>query len=242
MFSKYLRTGGRGRRRRRRGRHRRLDVVRLEVALEVQDLELILLRQRQQAAERRIGLDDLLLHQRVRLGVRTDTGGDLRAGERRALCDAEERTESVRDGRRLREYRVLLGGGLRTLYGGGTAAATLLGTLELARDLLLELLHVREDGTERRTEHVDLLDKAVELANDVDVLRNGRSRLSNDRGGDGGGDNGRSDNGSHNGGDNRGRNGGDNGGGDSGGGLLGGGLLRRGRGAHVAYIKVRGTF
>ena len=56
---------------------RLLDVVRLEVALEVQDLELIRLLERKELAERRIGLDDLLDHERVVLGVGADTGRDL---------------------------------------------------------------------------------------------------------------------------------------------------------------------
>ena len=53
-------------------RHRRLEVVRLQVALEVQDLELILLRQGEELAEGRIGLDVLLLHQALGLGVVAD--------------------------------------------------------------------------------------------------------------------------------------------------------------------------
>jgi len=213
--------------------------VRLEVALEVEDLELILLREGEEVAERRIGLDDLLLHKRVRLGVGADTRGDLRAAELSALGDAEELAERIRDGGRLGKDRVFLGGGLRTFHRRSTAAATLLGTLELTRDLLLELLHVREDGTERRTEHVDLLDEAVELADNVDILNDSGGGLSSNRGRNSGDNGSRNNNGS---GNDRGRNGGDNGGGDSRSGLLGGSLLGRGRGAHVAYIKVRGTF
>ena len=74
---------------------RLLDVVRLEEALEVQDLELIRLLERKELAERRIGLDDLLDHERVVLGVGADTGRDLRAAEQSALRDTEERAERI---------------------------------------------------------------------------------------------------------------------------------------------------
>jgi len=51
--------------------------VSLEEALEVEDLELIRLLEGKELAERGIRLDDLLVHEAVVLGVRTDTGGDL---------------------------------------------------------------------------------------------------------------------------------------------------------------------
>ena len=75
------------------GRSGGLEVVGLEVALEVEDLELILLREREELAEGGIRLDDLLVHERVVLGVLADTGRHLRAGERRALRNAEEGAE-----------------------------------------------------------------------------------------------------------------------------------------------------
>jgi hypothetical protein len=213
---KCLRTGGRGRGHRRR----RLDIVGLQVLLEVEDLELILLRQRQELAQRRIGLDDLLVHQLVRLGVGADTRRDLRAADKGALGDAEERAERVRDGRGLREDRLLLDDGLAALRRGSgrAAAATLLGALELTGNLLLELLHVGEDGAERGAQEVDLLDKGVELANNVDVLlRRGDRRGLRRR--NGGGD----DRGNNNGGGNN--RGGNNGGGDGRGDGRGGGFL-----------------
>ena len=207
---------------------RRLEVVGLQVALEVEDLELVLLRERQQLAERRIRLDDLLVHQRVGLGVAADLRRHLRAGERRALGDTEELAERVRDGRRLREDRLLLDDRLTALRDGGSATTATLGRLlQLAGNLLLELLHVREDGAEHRAQGVDLLHEGVEVLDDVDLLGDGGDD-GRRRNGDGGGDGDRGGNG--------------DGGGDlggcsrrgGGGGLLSGGTLGRGGGrAHV---------
>ena len=118
--------------------------MRLEEALEVQDLELIRLLEREELAERRIGLDDLLDHERVVLGVGADTGRDLRAAEQSALGDAEERAERIRDLGGTGEDRLLLG--LTLDRRGLAAAAALLGLLELAGNLLLKLLHVGEDS------------------------------------------------------------------------------------------------
>jgi SpoU rRNA methylase family enzyme len=72
-----------------------LDVVRLEEALEVQDLELISLLECKELAERSIGLDDLLDHERVVLGIGADTGSDLRAAEESALGDTKECAERI---------------------------------------------------------------------------------------------------------------------------------------------------
>ena len=206
----------------------------LQVALEVEDLELILLRQRQQLAQRRIRLDDLLVHQLVGLGVAADLRRDLRAGEQGALRDTEERAERVRDGRRLREDRLLLDDRLTALRHGGSAAAATLGRLlELAGDLLLELLHVRQDGAEHRAEGVDLLYKGVEVLDDVDLLGGG---------GGNGGSGRRNGNGGRrrNGGDNLGGGSGGRGGGDS---LLGGSSALGGGGkAHCCYMCDRGVF
>ena len=231
VISNYLRL---------HGRNRRLQVVGLQVALEVEDLELILLRQRQQLAQGRtallVRLDELLLHQVVGLGVGADLGRNLGAGEQRALRNAEERAERIRDGRRLREDRLLLDDRLTTLrYGGSAAAATLGRLLELTGNLLLELLHVRQDSAEHRAEGVDLLHEGVEVLDDVDLLGGGS--------GDGRGGNGGRRRGGDYDLDGRRRRGGDNG--RSGGGcsLLGGGTLGRGGGrAHCCYMCDRGVF
>ena len=80
---------------RRRDGRSGLEVVGLQVELEVQDLELILLRQGKELAEGRIGLDDLLLHELLVLGVRADALRHLRAREQGALRNTEERAETV---------------------------------------------------------------------------------------------------------------------------------------------------
>ena len=171
------------------------------------------------------------------LGVAADLGRHLRAGERRALRNTEERAERIRDGRRLREDRLLLDNGLTRLRRGGSAAAATLGRLlNLAGDLLLELLHVREDGGKHRAQGVDLLHKGGKVLDDVNGIRR--------RGGNNGGDNGR-----RNGGGNGRRGGYDlrgcSGGGcrSGGGSLLGRGTLGRGGGrAHCCYMCDRGVF
>ena len=195
--------------------------MRLEERLEVQDLELLGLRQAEQLAERGIGLDDLAGHQLVVAGIAAHTRGDLRAGQRRALGQRQERAEGVRDGRRLREDRLLLGLRLAALNGGRAAAAALRGLLQLAGDLLLELLHVREHRRERGAERVHRLNQGRELAGNVHLLNGNRGSL---RRGDNGG------RGRHNGGGGRHDGGGNDGrrrGGSSGGlrGLRGTGSL-----------------
>ena len=166
----------------------------LEVALEVEDLELILLRKRKELAHRGIRLDDLLDHQAVLLGVAADASRHLRAAQERALGDAKERAERIRDRRRLGEDSVLLRLLLAALSGDGLSATALLGLLELARDLLLELLHAREHGAERGAQDVDLLDEAVELRDDVHGLGGDSGRGDRrSRRGRGGSDGGRLD-------------------------------------------------
>jgi len=126
----YLRSCSRG----------NLDVVGLEELLEVQDLKFISLLESKELAERSIGLDNLLLHELVVLGIGADTGGDLRSAEERTLCEAEESTESIRDRSGASEDSLLLD---LTLNWCGLATTTaLLGLLEFSWDLLLELLHV----------------------------------------------------------------------------------------------------
>jgi hypothetical protein len=188
-----------------------LDVVRLEVALEIEDLELIGLGKSKELTERGIGLDDLLHHKSVLLGVAADASGHLRAADLSSLGEAEEGTESIRDGGRLGEDGILLGLVL-SIHNGGLAPATLLSLLELARDLLLELLHIRVKRAEGGAELVHALHDSVELGDDVHVLLSGGSRgggldsLGGDRGGG-----------------NRGRSGNSNGGSDGRGGGRGGG-------------------
>lgn len=157
--------------------------MRLEVALEVEDLELIRLREREELAEGRIGLDDLLLHELVVARIGADTARDVAAAEKSALADTEELAERLRNLDGLLEDRALLLGRLRTIgvERNRAAAAALLGLLELTRNLLLEFLHVAEDRAERGTERVDRLDERRKLRDDVDVHdgRGGRRRGDN---------------------------------------------------------------
>jgi len=182
-----------------------LDVVRLEVALEIEDLELIGLGKSKELTERGIGLDDLLHHKSVLLGVAADASGHLRAADLSSLGEAEEGTESIRDGGGLGEDSILLGLVL-SIHNGGLAPATLLSLLELARDLLLELLHIRVKRAEGGAELVHALHDSVELGDNVHVLLSGRgSRGRSSGGGRGGGDDrgsdrGRGSDGSSNGG------------------------------------------
>lgn len=160
-----------------------------EVLLEVEDAELVRLLDAEKLAESRIGLDVLLVHQIVVLGILADTSRDLGARNLRALGEAEERRKSIGNLRRDGEDGGLLHDRLTRRRGGlrAAAAATLLGLLELTRNLLLELLHRREDGRESRAGRVDLLDEGVELGDNVDVLLGGGDNSRNNsrsRGGD----------------------------------------------------------
>lgn len=219
----------------------------LEVALEVENLELIALAEGEELAEGGIRLDNLLIHQLVRLGVRAHTARDLRAAQERALGEAKERAERFRDGDRAGEDRLLLGAVRGTL--DLTAAAALGGLLELTGNLLLELLHVGEDRGQRRTERVHLLDERRELGCDIDLLgclrrrhsRDGRNSSDgrSDRGNDGSDRHLRGLGGCSR-GDGRGNSGGDRGGGNRDGGLAGLGNFG-GCGGHF-YIGVWGSF
>lgn len=141
----------------------------LEVALEVEDLELVILVEAEKGAELVIGVDDLLGHELVVLGVAADARSHLRAAEQSTRGNTQEGAKSIRDLSGLGEDGGLLGLLLTALSGGGLAAATLGGLLELTRDLLLELLRNGEDAAQGRAKSVELLDKAVVLGNDVDI-------------------------------------------------------------------------
>lgn len=156
-----------------------LDVVWLEVALEVEDLEFILLGDLEEFAEGSIGLDVLLLHEAVLLGVVADSGGDLAAAGEAALGLAEEDTEFLRDNAWLGEDGLLLWllSAIGIEFWSLAVAATLAGLLEFAWDALLQLLHLREDLGEGAAHLVHLLNEAVEFGDDVDffllLLNNG---------------------------------------------------------------------
>ena len=167
-------------------RDRRLDVVTLQVALEVQDRHLLRLRALEELAEGGIRVDVLLVVELVRLDVVHDATSDIRAAHLSALRLAEEDTELVRDLLRLGEDRLLLGervARLIQLRDLRAAAATRL--LDLARQALLQLLHISQNHAERVAEVVDLRHLSVELSDEVDLL----DRLRGNR--RGGGYNGR---------------------------------------------------
>jgi hypothetical protein len=176
--------------------HRRgLHVVTAQVLLEVEDGQVVRLRESQELAQRGIGLDGLLIHQVVGLGVGHDTLGHLRARERGTLGLTQEGAELIRHLHGLREDAV---SGVGTSSLGGLVLATLaLGLLGDARGLLLDGLaeggNLRVQGLEGGNLLVQLGDRLVEGRDDVILsgshLRSGggsSNRCSNRRGLNGG--------------------------------------------------------
>jgi len=215
----------------------------LEVALEVEDLEFILFSEGEELAERSIGLDDLLIHEGVSLGVGADLGGYFRAREERALCDTEECAERVGDRSWLCEDRFLLGDWFTAFGDGGGATTTALGgLLDFAWNLLFKLLQVGEESNDDSLHVVELFYEGGDIADNVNIVIGGSD-------GWGGGYNwfcGSSDSGDRSGnrGDDLGWCGGrgGNGGGWGGGGLLGSTFGGRGGRAHCCYMCDRGVF
>jgi hypothetical protein len=148
--------------------------VRLEVALEIEDLELIRFSESEELAERSIRLDHLLHHESVVLRILADASSHFRTAELSALGYTEEGAESIRDLSRLGEDSVLL----RLIFAIRSLVATttaLLSLLELTRDLLLELLHVRMKSAEGSTELVHTFNDGVELGHYVHFFNGSRS-------------------------------------------------------------------
>jgi len=226
--------------------------VAAEELLEVEDRELVALREGEELAERGVRVDRLLVHEVVGLGVGHDALGDLRAADLRVLGLAEEGAELIGDADGLREDAVL---GRGTLDGGRLAlATTALGLLGEACRELLDRLEVRGllDGVGLGGRDELLLAGDGVRKRDGDVLIGRRNR----------GDLRRSNNGGR---DDRGRNRGSGGGrllaglgrcrggrgrnngGDDGlsrlGGLRGlGGLGDGGRGGGAHYVGIGGSF
>jgi len=157
--------------------------VGLQVALEIQDLQLIRLLQRQQLAQGRIGLDHLLVHQTLLARVGADARRDLAARDLRALGDAEEQAERIRDGRGAVEDGVLLG--LVGITLGLARAAALGGLLQLLGNLLLQDLQLRVDRGDGGAQRVDLLNGGRDAGGDVDLLGVGLRGVNGRRDGNG---------------------------------------------------------
>lgn len=128
-----------------RNNNRRLQVVLVEVALEIEVGQLLTLRHAEELLQRRIGLDVVLVLEALLLHVVVDGLGNLRAGHLRALGLAEERAQLLRnlggaleDGRRALDlHAVLINLGL---------ALALASILDLAVHTLLHTLNLAEQG------------------------------------------------------------------------------------------------
>lgn len=165
-----------------RGSRSRLDVVAAQELLEVQDRELVALGQGEELAERRIGVDRLLVHQAVALGVIHDALGHGRAADLGVLGLAEEGAQLLRDADGLGEDTVL---GSGTLDGLGLSLAAAIGLLGEAGGQLLNGLEVGGllggIGLGKRHQLVLLGDRVRERHGDV--LLDGGGRLERRRGG-----------------------------------------------------------
>jgi hypothetical protein len=160
--------------------------------LEVEDGKIIGLAEGEELAESGIGLDGLLLHQVVRLGIRHDTLGNRRAANLSSLGLAKERAELISNLDGLGEDAGL---GLSTLnLGTGPLAATV-STLGEAGSLLLNSLEGRGRSSSGRLEVVEVL---LERSNGL-LERSTKVLIDGSRGGRGnnGLDNGRHSRGSN---------------------------------------------
>ena len=154
--------------------------------LQVQDGQVVSLAQRQQLAQGGVGLDGLLLHQVVGLGVGHDTLGHRGAANLGSLGLAQERAQLVRNLHGLGEDAGL---GLRTLNLGAGPLAAAVRTLGQTGSLLLNRLEGRGRRGSRGLQVVQVL-----LQRRNGLLQRGAEVLIGRRGGRGG------NNGLHNGG------------------------------------------
>jgi hypothetical protein len=144
-----------------------LDVVTLEEGLQVEDGQHISLRQGQELAQRSVGLDGLLVHQVVGLGVGQHTLGHVRAGHGGALGLAQEGAQLIGDLGGLVEHA----GSSHTTLGLGAALAAAVGLLDHTGSLLLDTLQgsrsVRGGGLQAGQLLVELGDGLLELGTQV---------------------------------------------------------------------------
>ena len=155
----------------RRHNRRRLDVVTVEEALEVEVRQVLRLRDGEQLAERGIGLDVVLLLEVLLLDVVVHALRDLRAAHQGALRLDEERAELIRhldgaleDGRGALDLDAIDGLNLR-------AALALARILDLAVHALLELLDLRHHGRRRLAERREVQHHRLEVL----IQRRGRA-------------------------------------------------------------------
>ena len=157
-----------------------------QVLLEVEDGQVIRLRESQELAQRGISLDGLLVHEVVGLGVGHDTLGHLRAREGGILGLTEEGAELISHLHGLGEDAVS-GVGVTSL-GRLVLAALALGLLGDARSLLLDGLaeggNLRVQGLEGGNLLVQLGDRLVEGGDDI-ILDNSSSLDSGSSSGSG---------------------------------------------------------
>ena len=132
----------------------RLDVVATQVLLKVQDRQGIRLRQSQQFTQRGVGLDRLLIHQAVGLGIGHHTLRDRRAADLGILRLAQERAQLLRNLHGLREDAGL---GLSTRRLGRGPLAAAIRTLRKARRLLLDRLQRSQRRVSGRLQRIKLL-------------------------------------------------------------------------------------
>ncbi len=162
-----------------------------EILLEVEDREVIRLRDPQELAKRRIRVDRLLVHEAVALRVVDNARGHVRAGDERTLGEAEESTELGTDRRGLREDARL---GRRTINSLRLALALTTRLLDEARRELLDDLEARRRRGKGSLLGRELLVKGVDLGRELradvilrdsrDIRRcsRSRSRSRRDRG------------------------------------------------------------
>ncbi len=162
-----------------------------EILLEVEDREVIRLRDAQKLTEGGIRVDRLLVHEAVALGVVDDARGHVGAGDECTLGEAEEGAELGTDRRGLREDARL---GRRTIDRLRLALPLATRLLDEARRELLNDLEARRRRGKGRLLGRELLVEGVDLGRELRadvILRDGcdirgrsrsrsRSRRDND--------------------------------------------------------------
>ena len=144
-----------------RNRRRRLEVVHLEGALEVEDRHLVGLRNIEEGAKGAVRVDVLTGHETLLTSIANDGTSDLAAAELGALGLTQEDTECIRDVVQLREHVGLVGGRGAIGTDRRLAATTLVELLGGADDLTLLLLVLRLDRLDKGKNGRDLLTKGL---------------------------------------------------------------------------------